>query len=274
MKQLEMKQFKSLISHDEANSRVYIMDMHHDDFPEIISYIEELVREKEYTKAFVKVKTKYSPSFIMNGYVIEATVPLFYNGEEDACFLVKYYSEQRKEVEKEALDAFQQMLLEAPKSNTASIDKEYSLRPLVETDTPLMVALFKKVFDSYPFPIFDTAFLIKSMKEDGTQYYGAFHNKELVAISSAECNSTYKNAEMTDFAVNPVHRGKRLATFLLQLMEEELTQMGYKTLYTIARLHSLSMNKTFYNMGYKYSGTLTRNTQISGKIESMNVWYK
>ena len=133
------------------------MDMHHDDFPEIISF-EELVREREYTKVFVKVKAKYSPLFIMNGYAIEATVPLFYNGEEDACFLTEYYSDQRKEVEKEALDAFQQMLLEAPKSSVVSMDKEYSLRPLGTTDTPLMVALFKKVFDSYPFPIFDTVF--------------------------------------------------------------------------------------------------------------------
>ena len=34
------------------------------------------------------------------------------------------------------------------------------------------------------------------------------------------------------------------------------------------------MNKTFLNAGYNYSGTLTKNTQIAGKIESMNVWYK
>jgi hypothetical protein len=27
-------------------------------------------------------------------------------------------------------------------------------------------------------------------------------------------------------------------------------------------------------MGYLFAGTLTNNTNISGKIESMNVWYK
>jgi hypothetical protein len=57
-------------------------------------------------------------------------------------------------------------------------------------------------------------------------------------------------------------------------MEQELAKAGCQTFYTIARLHSLPMNKTFMNMAYRYSGTLINNTQIMGKIESMNVWYK
>jgi len=34
------------------------------------------------------------------------------------------------------------------------------------------------------------------------------------------------------------------------------------------------MNITFSRMGYRYSGTLLNNTNISGRLESMNVWYK
>ena len=34
------------------------------------------------------------------------------------------------------------------------------------------------------------------------------------------------------------------------------------------------MNITFAKLGYDFGGTLTRNTQISGDLESMNVWYK
>jgi hypothetical protein len=47
-----------------------------------------------------------------------------------------------------------------------------------------------------------------------------------------------------------------------------------KTLYTIARSHSAGMNITFAKKGYLFGGTLINNTDISGKIESMNVWYK
>ncbi|MEZ4485255.1 MAG: hypothetical protein R2864_11955 [Syntrophotaleaceae bacterium] len=34
------------------------------------------------------------------------------------------------------------------------------------------------------------------------------------------------------------------------------------------------MNITFAKHGYSYGGTLTNNTQISGDLESMVVWYK
>ena len=49
---------------------------------------------------------------------------------------------------------------------------------------------------------------------------------------------------------------------------------GFSTTYTIARSLSLGMNLTFAKGGYSFAGTLVNNTQISGQIESMNVWYK
>ncbi len=57
-------------------------------------------------------------------------------------------------------------------------------------------------------------------------------------------------------------------------MEIEMKNQGMKTLYTIARLNSIAMNLTFLRSNYKYSGTLIKNTNISGQIESMNVYYK
>ena len=79
---------------------------------------------------------------------------------------------------------------------------------------------------------------------------------------------------MTDFAILPNHRGYKLAAHLLGWMENRLIEQGFRTFYTIARLHEPAMNKTFLNQDYRYAGTLIRNTQIAGRIESMNVWYK
>ena len=53
-----------------------------------------------------------------------------------------------------------------------------------------------------------------------------------------------------------------------------MEQLGIDTFYTIARSVSFGMNITFAKMDYKYTGTLKNNTNISGNIESMNVWYK
>jgi len=53
-----------------------------------------------------------------------------------------------------------------------------------------------------------------------------------------------------------------------------MRKQGIKTLYTIARLDSIPMNKTFLKLNYCYSGTLINNTNIAGSIESMNIYYK
>jgi putative beta-lysine N-acetyltransferase len=83
-----------------------------------------------------------------------------------------------------------------------------------------------------------------------------------------------KNAEMTDFATLPKHRGKNLSYFLLKAMEKEMAVQDYKTLFTIARSASVGMNATFARRDYEFAGTLVNNTLIGEDIESMNVWYK
>lgn len=268
------KRYASRISHGMDSNRIYLMDLDPSDFPQILPALEQIAEECKYTKIFTKVPARYRPAFQIRGYVIEASVPGFYKGEEDALFLVKYTNPERSRPELEQLEAFQALLLQGSEYRHREMDAAYRLRPLDRADAKAMVRVFKEVFATYPFPIYDTAFLIHSMQEDGTRYYGAFKDGELIAISSAECNEEKLNAEMSDFAVLPAHRGQGLAIHLLRLMEEQLKADGYLTFYTIARLHSLPMNKTFYKLGYRYAGTLTRNTQIAGQIESMNVWYK
>jgi putative beta-lysine N-acetyltransferase len=82
------------------------------------------------------------------------------------------------------------------------------------------------------------------------------------------------NVEMTDFAVLPEYRGRNIAVHLLMLMEEEMRRREYITAYTIARSLSYGMNATFAKLQYTYTGTLINNTNISGQLESMNVWFK
>jgi putative beta-lysine N-acetyltransferase len=265
---------KSKLSHGPDSNRVYLMNLHHNDFPEIIEHIAHLANKKGYTKQFIKIPAKFTPAFISSGFVLEAIVPKLYRGVEDAHFLGCYNDIKRSTPEQEALNAFQKILLQPSIRPSINLDKSYTICSLQEDEAKAMTEVFKKVFESYPFPIFDEEFIKSSMRDDGTRYFGVWHNNQLVAISSAECDDENQYAEMTDFAVLPAHQGKRLAIHLLTFMEDQLVQLNFKTFFTIARLHSLSMNKTFYNMNYKYAGTLHNNTQISGKIESMNVWYK
>lgn len=272
---IQMKNsIKSKISHGGGSNRVYLMHLHRDDFPEIISHIERLAQQFNYTKIFAKVPAQYAPLFFNYGYIVEASIPCFFYGKEDALFLARYRSIERQTPDTESLQKFQNMFLQPPSVNKIQLDTNYKIRQLTTDDTADMIEVFKQVFETYPFPIFEPKFLVQSMQEDGTRYFGVFLKNKLIAVSSAECSNTEMNAEMTDFAVLPKFRGKRLASHLLSFMEIELAKSDFKTFYTISRLKSISMNKTFYNANYKYSGTLIQNTQISGNIESMNVWYK
>ncbi len=264
---------QSTIQHGSESNRVYLMHLWPGDFPGIIDKLDTLAKSNGYTKLFVKVPSRYAVAFRMVGYETEALVPGFFNGSEDALFLVKYLNPDRRNPSLDEMKIFQDLLLSEVNSEIPGLDDTHILRLLGPQDVEEMVKVFAQVFDSYPFPIFDPEFLKKEMRE-GTRYFGVFQNAMLVGISSAECNDALKNAEMTDFAVLPSQRGKKIAIHLLRTMENHLTNQGFKSFYTIARLKSLSMNKTFMNNGYRYTGTLTNNTHIAGQIESMNVWYK
>ena len=79
---------------------------------------------------------------------------------------------------------------------------------------------------------------------------------------------------MTDFATLSECRGNSLGTHLLEHMEQAVKTKSIKTAYTIARAASPGMNITFAKCDYEYGGRLINNTNISGQIESMNIWYK
>lgn len=265
---------KSRIAINPDGKRIYLISLHADDLTVITDYLDKISASYGLTKIFVKIRSKYNPLFCQSGYTMEAFVPGYYNGQEDAFFMAKYFDDERRLQEKKALRLFEAMLLGGTKNSMLKQAKtSFNVKPLNENNADEIAAVFKSVFETYPFPVFDPRFLIQTMQE-GTRYYGIFQKNELIAVSSAECDERHQSAEMTDFAVLPAFRGKRLALVMLEHMEKDLCKLGYLTLFTIARLHELSMNKTFLNAGYNYSGTLTKNTQIAGKIESMNVWYK
>jgi putative beta-lysine N-acetyltransferase len=105
-------------------------------------------------------------------------------------------------------------------------------------------------------------------------YFGVTEGNRLIALSASEMDPAYKNAEMTDFATLPLRRGNGFGKHLLTFMEQALKVTSIKTAYTIARAASPGINVTFARCNYKYGGRLINNTNISGQIESMNIWYK
>ena len=105
-------------------------------------------------------------------------------------------------------------------------------------------------------------------------YFAIEADGNIISASSAEKDLDNKNAELTDFATLPEWRGNGFAQLLLAQMEGDIKKQKIKTAYTIARAISPNMNIPFKKSGYSFCGRLKNNTNISGRIESMNVWYK
>jgi putative beta-lysine N-acetyltransferase len=267
----------SVIQHGKQNDRIYLIKLGRNDYPDIIDRLEALAEQNAYSKIFAKVPEWAAGEFRASGYIKEAEIPNFYNGRTDACFFSQFRDEERSEVDKEEYDLIRRNIrLSESKTNAGDLstdDIEYTIRRLNADDVTPLAALYRAVFNTYPFPIFKESYLLETMN-DHVIYFGVFSGTDLVAASSSEMDVRSGNAEMTDFATLKTHRGKNLSLYLLSEMESEMKELGIKTVYTIARALSPGMNITFAKMGYRYSGTLINNTCIAERIESMNVWYK
>lgn len=264
----------SKVQHGPMSDRVYLMSMDENDSPDIVSRLDKLSCEKGYTKIFAKVPDSFSTLFKDAGYITEAYVPGLFNGEEDARFMGKYLNKDRaRPSDPELIDNVIEVARSRAQSpQQADLPQGYEIRAMNRQDVNEMALVYKQVFDSYPFPIFDPDYLLETMNKN-VVYFGISHKDRIVGLASAEMDSQSLSAEMTDFATLPSHRGQGLAGLLLKFMFSELGNTRIATLFTIARAVSFGMNITFARAGFDFGGTLINNTHIAGRIESMNVWH-
>ncbi|RQW85833.1 MAG: putative beta-lysine N-acetyltransferase [Geobacter sp.] len=266
---------RSLLHHGAYNDRAYLMKLHEEDSEEIVRRLDLLVTSRGYSKIFAKVPSWARERFIAGGYAEEACIPGFYPGGENVSFMGKYFSDSRAREQEPLLvsEVLNAARTTAVVSAPSPLPAGFTVRAASEEDGEEMAKVYREVFASYPFPIHDPVFLQTSMK-DATLFFGIWHGRTIAALSSAEMDSCAAAAEMTDFATPPAFRGNGFALLLLREMETAVKTRGIRSLFTIARAYSFGMNITFARNGYLYGGTLTNNTNISGKLESMNVWYK
>lgn len=265
----------SIVHHGSYNDRAYLMKLHEDDSKKIVTSLDTLALSRGYSKIFAKIPSWAEDRFLAGGYVLEARIPGFFPGDCDACFMGKYFTEDRATEKEPQLvrDVLAAAREKAQSPQVSVLPEGFVVGIAAEEHGEDMAQVYREVFASYPFPIHDASFLHAAMK-DSTLFFGVWDGNRIAALSSAEMDGSSGSAEMTDFATPPEYRGNGLALYLLRHMEDSISARGIRSLFTIARAYSYSMNITFARNGYSYGGTLTNNTNIFGRLESMNVWYK
>ncbi|MBS3778698.1 MAG: putative beta-lysine N-acetyltransferase, partial [Candidatus Thermoplasmatota archaeon] len=222
----------SLIQHGKLNNRIYLMDLDKKDYPHIFQMLDYLAEEKKYTKIFAKVPMWAVEKAKQHQYLIEATIPNFFNGTTDGYFLGKFLDDARKQLNKKTAnqikEVYQKFRSYLNRPNSSEPFRTDKVKQLTFTDAECLAQLYKQVFASYPFPIYDATYL-KRMMNKHVKYYGIFEKEQLVAASAAEMDTDHRCVEMTDFATLPKARGKKYALTLLNYMDEEMKKKRMKT---------------------------------------------
>jgi beta-lysine N6-acetyltransferase len=258
---------------DPFNKRIRIDD-YRGNTQLVLDKAEELAHEHQVEKLIMKARLEDLLHLYEKGLQPEAVVDRYFLGS-DAHFFSKFYTVERKKNDHWMTE---DGMIQSIYQLDTTIDKpfppkEYELKKADKACAKELSALYRKVFQIYPAPLHDPEYVEKTMKE-GTVYYVFFYQGKIVSAASAEVNSFYKNAELTDCATLKDHRKYGLMKIILRELEGELRRQGIFCAYSIARSLSFGMNAVLYQLGYKYRGRLMNNCYIYDKLENMNMWVK
>lgn len=264
---------KSLIQHGYFNNRIYLINIHPDDIDSVRKRINYLQLVYSYEKIILKVPQSLVKFFKTPDTRIEAKIERYYQGVEDAVFLSRFFNIIR--ADERANYQIQRNIQTCLENRLPSIHKDISqsiiIREASPADIPGICTLYEKVFETYPFPIKEPQYLKKIM-ECGIPFIVGEMGNKIVAAGSCEIDSYASAVEMSDLAVDPKYRSFGFSKKILTFMEEKMENMGIKIAFTICRAEPLQINRLFAGFGYQYGGTLIKNTNICGKVESMNIW--
>lgn len=258
---------------DSFNKRVRVDDLL-GNISVAMKKAEEIAKAQQAEKLIIKARKEQFIPLIEHGFLCEAEIDRYFLGS-DLYFFCKYYSLERRTSSHWLAedDIVKHVLRLEVNRHTIMPPSEYKLKKITYEDADILASLYNEVFQIYPTPLNDPQYIKKTISE-GTIYYCFQYNGKIVSAASAEVNTFYKNAELTDCATLPEHRKHGLMKILLVKLEEELKSDGIFCAYSIARSLSFGMNAALHQLGYRYRGRLMNNCYIFDKLEDMNVWVR
>lgn len=272
-KNLSSESFRITAYIDPFNKRLRVDD-YLGSLTKGIHKAESVAKEYKVEKLIFKVRLEHINEFLSQGYCCEAKIDGYFLGS-DCYFFSKYYHPDRRKNDKwvDEDETIRKVSSLPRKIEVLTPPKELLLKKITLADTVALAALYKKIFPIYPTPLHESDYIKKTIDE-GTLYFGFEQNGVIVSAASAEVNVNYKNAEITDCATLVSHRKHGLMKFLIQKLEQSLSDSGIYCAYSLARAQSFGMNAVFQQLNYLYRGRMLNNCFIYENLEDMNVWVK
>lgn len=259
---------------DFYNERIRILN-YRGNVADILELIKKEMEPHQITKVLFYARTETWRELLKNGYQLEAVINGYFSGSD--CYIMTNYIDNKRRTSPYWLqgEAIISSILKKERNTEAivPIPSLYTIRRGKIADSEQLAALYKQVFELYPVPISNPDY-IQTLINNGTIFYVVEYKNSIVSAASADLNSIFHHAEVTDCATLKEHRKYGFMKKLIALLESDLKASGIFCVFSIARALSYGMNAALFQMGYEYSGRLINNCYIFDKIEDMNVWVK
>ncbi|AHM57577.1 ABC-type multidrug transport system, ATPase c omponent (plasmid) [Peptoclostridium acidaminophilum DSM 3953] len=256
---------------DYANERLKIFDAGGIDKAALVEIIG-FARYKNLGKVICNSCADSLPHFKSCGFTEEGRIEGFFSGKDSYC--MSFFTDEKRAISRKSDEADKTIsLCDEKRKSQPQRDALYRIRTANPSDILQMTSIFKRIFETYPSPVFDAGYLLQTMSEN-VLFKIAEKNSEIVGIASADMDAPNLNAEITDCATLPEHRGNGILSLLIMSLEDELISKGFKTLYSLSRAVNPGININLARLNYSYNGRLINNCHICGGYEDMNIWVK
>ncbi len=270
---LNSNDYKAQVFFDYFNERLRVDD-YCGSIDRLLKVINEYVEKHQFSKIIFFAKSDQWGLLLNKGYELEAVMKGYFNGRD--CYAMTFYKgldRRKSHYWIDENDILYSIFKKGRHSNLMTIPAAFQFRKGEQKDAEQLANLYSQVFNIYPTPLNKSEYIKKQMKAT-SHFYIVEHNQKIVSAASADLNSSFQHAELTDCATLPEYRRYGLIKKLIILHEEELINRDIYCAFSIARALSYGMNAVLYQLGYEYGGRMTNNCYIFDKMEDMNVWTK
>lgn len=267
--------FRMHVFLDHYNRRLKVLDYRASSYSAMVEKLEFLAEANRFDKIWLQARRQDWDKFLRHGYVLEGLLKYVDRGK--TAYMVSKFRSQRRLRSPNLLretELIESITKREPRQQSYSLRSGYILDFAREADVDGMLALYRRVFETYPSPLTYREYLLSVLHRDAIFRVVRNPEGEVVAAASAELDPKRLSAELTDCATHPNERGNGLMGTLLHALEQDLKRQAYRCAYTLARAPSPGMNAAFHSLGYEYSGRLINNCDIYGDFEDMNLWAK
>jgi len=258
---------------DYYNKRLKIINYEAADYTSMIRRLAWLAEANDFDKIFLKARQEDFQIFLSHGYMMEGILRYYFRGQ-DAYILSRFSSTLRARSDHllEEAKLIEKLIYHSEKQKKHTLPKNVTIVKATEEHIPLLVHIYRSVFETYPSPLTNPDYIKSTMGH--VVYRMALENGRPLAAASADINRHVSAAEMTDCATVPEAQGKGLMQHILMNLEQDLHTEKIMTAYSLARALSVGMNRSFFRLNYEFSGRLINNCDIFGQFEDMNIWVK